>query len=122
MNFDNQRQRLTLEDQLLNNRIATDSNLSGVYQQALANRAGALANQRNANIGTENQLNSNRLGYLGSIQDDTQGFDRVSNLYTQMWQAEDAAYQADQNRRAQNPGLYQQATPYVLGRPRTAWR
>lgn len=122
VNFDNQRQRLSLEDQLLQNRIATDSNLSGTYQQALANRAGALANQRNQNIGTENQLGSARLGYLGGIQDDTQSFNTVSNLYTQMWAAQDAAYQADQDRRAQNPQAYS-TNPYgiVLGRTRTAW-
>jgi len=121
--FDNQRQQLALEDQLLQNRIATDSNLSATYQSALGNRAQALNNQANQNIGTENQLGNARLGYLGSIQDDTQGFDRVSGLYQSLWQAQDAAQQAELDRQARNPGYNQpQANVGVLGRARVAWR
>ncbi len=120
--FDNQRQQLALEDQLLQNRISTDSNLSGAYQAALGNRAQALNNQANQNISTENQLGNARLGYLGNIQDDTQGFDRVSGLYQNLWQAQDSAYQAEQDRLSRLPGYGQPQTNIVLGRPRPAWR
>lgn len=121
-NFDNTRQLMSLEDSLLQNRIATDSNLSATYQAALGNRAGALNQQANQNIGNENQLTSQRLGYLGSIQDDPSGFDRVSGLYQNLWQAQDAAYQAEQDRLSRLPGYGQPQTNVVLGRPRPAWR
>lgn len=116
-NFDNTRQMMSLEDQLLQNRIATDSQLSGVYQSALQNRAGALNSQFNQNIGTENQLNSQRLGYLGGIQDDTQGFDRVSNLYNQLWQMQNTNNQAELDRQARNPSQSLRS-PVRLGMPR----
>lgn len=102
-NFDNTRQMMSLEDSLLQNRIATDSQLSATYQGALANRAGALNQQANQNIGNENQLTSQRLGYLGGIQDDNSGFDRVAGLYQNLWNAQDAAQQAELDRQAQRP-------------------
>jgi hypothetical protein len=73
-NFDNTRQQLTLEDQLLQNRIATDSQLSGAYQGALQTRAQGLNTQRNINVDRDNALAQSQLGYIGGIQDDMQGF------------------------------------------------
>lgn len=119
VNFDNTRQMMSLDDQLLQNRIATDSQLSNVYQAALQNKAQALNAQWNQNIGTENQLTGQRLGYLGSLQDDMQGFNTVANLYGNQLQMENANqqallqmqnsnYQAELQRRAQTPGLYMQ--------------
>lgn len=102
--FDNQRQQLALEDQLLQNRISVDSNLSATYQSALGNRAQALNNQANQNISNENQLGNARLGYLGSIQDDAQGFDRVSGIYQNLWQMQLQEAEGEKNRQAQNPG------------------
>lgn len=93
-NFDNTRQQMSLEDQLLQNRIATDSQLSGVYQGALQNRAQALNSQFNQNMANENQLTSNRLGYLGGLQDDMQGFQNVANLYSQQLAMDNANQQA----------------------------
>lgn len=94
-NFDNTRQQMSLEDQLLQNRISTDSQLSGVYQGALQNRAQALNTQFNQNLANENQLTSQRLGYLGGLQDDTQGFQNVANLYSQQLQMDNANRQAE---------------------------
>lgn len=121
--FDNQRQVLALEDQLLQNRINTDSNLSGAYQAALGNRAQALNNQANQNINTENQLGTARLGYLGSIQDDASGFDRVSGIYQNLWQMQQQEAEAEKNRQAQNPGYNSPYRPIgALGRAPVAWR
>lgn len=121
--FDNQRQQLALEDQLLQNRISTDAQLSGTYQNVLQNRAQGLAGQWNQNIANSNQLASNKLGYLGSIQEDMSGFNAAANLYSQMWQMQNDAEQRDLDRRAQNPAAYRTPTNVVLGRPRTtAWR
>lgn len=118
-NFDNTRQQLALEDQLLQNRIATDSQLSGVYQGALQNRAQGLNQQWNQNIGVENQIQGNRLGYLGSIQENMDGFNNVANLYTQKFQMENQNQQNQLNREAQNPQLYGQYGSGVrLGMPR----
>lgn len=83
--FDNTRQQLTLEDQLLQNRIATDSNLSNVYQGVLQNRAQALNSQANQNIGTDNQLVQN-------------GYETVANLYMQQLQLDNANQQAAYDR------------------------
>ncbi len=117
--FDNTRQQLALEDQLLQNRIATDSNLSGVYQGALQNRAQGLNQQWNQNIGVENQIQGNRLGYLGSIQENMDGFNNVANLYTQKFQMENQNQQNQLNREAQNPQMYGQYGSGVrLGMPR----
>jgi hypothetical protein len=102
-NFDNTRQTLSLEDQLLQNRISTDSNLSNVYQNTLQNRAQALAGQFNQNIGNENQLTGQRLGYIGGIQDDMNGFNNVANLYTQQFQMDNANQQAQLDRNLRNP-------------------
>lgn len=82
-NFDNGRQRLALEDQLLQNRISTDSSLSGAYQGVLQNRAQGLAGQWNAN----------------------------TNLYTQQQQMDNANQQAALARAAQYP--QQQWTPWT---------
>jgi hypothetical protein len=101
--FDNTRQYMTLEDQLLQNKIATDANLSNAYQSTLQNRAQALAAQWNQNMANENQLTTNRLGYIGGIQDDTQGFQNVAGLYSQRWQMENANNQAALQREAQFP-------------------
>lgn len=121
-NFDNTRQMMSLEDQLLQNRIATDSQLSGVYQSALQNRAQGLNAQLNQNIGNDNQLAVQKLGYIGGIQDDTQGFQTVADLYTQLYQMENANAQAQLNREAQNPSLYRSfGNIGRIGKARTAW-
>jgi hypothetical protein len=96
--FDNTRQKLTLEDQLLQNRISTDSSLSSAYQGAMSNRAGALNNQANQNIGNDNQLAGNRLGYIGGIQENMDGFNTVANLYSQQLQMQNANEQAELDR------------------------
>lgn len=51
-NFDNNRQTMALEDQLLQNRISTDTSLSKNYQDVLQNRASGLSNlwSQNANL------------------------------------------------------------------------
>jgi hypothetical protein len=122
-NFDNQRQQLSLEDQLLQNRIATDSQLSGVYQGALQNRAQGLNNQFNQNIQNDNSLAGQKLGYIGGIQENMDGFNTVSNLYTQLWQMENANAQAQLDREERNPGLYRgYGNIGKLGKARTAWR
>ncbi len=121
-NFDNTRQRMSLEDQLLQNRIATDSQLSGVYQGALQNRAQALGSQMNQNIANENQLVGQKLGYIGGIQDDTQGFQTVADLYTQLYQMENANAQAQLDRELRNPGLYRgYGNVNRIGKARGAW-
>lgn len=97
-NFDNTRQVMSLEDQLLQNRISTDSGLSSAYQNVLANRAGALNSQANQNISNDNQLAQNRLGYIGGIQENMDGFNTVANLYSQQLQMENANQQADIDR------------------------
>lgn len=116
--FDNTRQYMTLEDQLLQNRIATDSNLSSVYQNTLQNRAEGLAAQWNRNMDTENQLTTNRLGYIGGIQDDTQGFQNVAGLYDSMWQMENANNQAALERESRNPTATAPRSTVRLGMPR----
>ena len=45
------RQKMALEDQLLQNRISTDSALSKTYQDTLQSRAQGLASQWNQNTG-----------------------------------------------------------------------
>ncbi len=114
--FDNQRQQMALEDQLLANRISTDTQLSNAYQAALSNRAQALNAQRNQNIGMENQLTGQRLGYISSIQDDTQSFDRTANLFGQQQQL----LEAERNRIANNPLYAASLNPSTakLGMPR----
>lgn len=97
-NFDNTRQQLALEDQLLQNRISTDSNLSGVYQGALQNRAQGLNQQFNQNISNDNQLADRKLGYLGGIQENMDAFNSVANLYSQGYQMQNANNQAALNR------------------------
>jgi hypothetical protein len=82
-NFDNNRQKLALEDQLLQNRINTDTGLSAAYQGTLQNRATGLASQWNQNMANENSLTSQRLGYIGGIQEDMTGFNSVADLYSQ---------------------------------------
>ena len=54
--FDNTRQHLALEDQLLQNRISTDSSLSGAYQNVLGNRAQARQSQFNTNTGNYDNM------------------------------------------------------------------
>lgn len=98
VSFDNQRQVLSLEDQLLQNRIATDSNLSNAYQGVLQNRATGLNSQWNQNIANDNQLATNRLGYIGGIQENMDGFNTVANLYSQQLQMGNASQQAALNR------------------------
>ena len=105
-NFDNTRQHLALEDQLLQNRIATDSNLSGAYQGVMMNRAGALNQQANQNIGNANQLAGAKLGYIGNISEDMNAFNSVANLYSQGYQLANQNNQAALDR--QNQLLMQQ--------------
>lgn len=81
--FDNTRQQLALEDQLLQNRISTDMNLSSAYQNTLNTRATGLNQQWNQNLNNENSLTSQRLGYIGGIQENMDGVGMVSNLYAQ---------------------------------------
>ena len=81
--FDNTRQQLALEDQLLQNRISTDMNLSAAYQGTLNTRATGLNQQFNQNLNNENSLTSQRLGYIGGIQENMDGVGMVSNLYGQ---------------------------------------
>lgn len=81
--FDNTRQQLALEDQLLQNRISTDMNLSAAYQNTLNTRATGLNQQWNQNMNNENSLTSQRLGYIGGIQESMDGVGLVSNLYGQ---------------------------------------
>lgn len=122
-NFDNTRQQLTLEDQLLQNRIATDSQLSGVYQGALQNRAQGLNTQLNQNIANQNQLASNRLGYIGSIQDNMDGFNTVANLYTGLYQMQNANEQARLDRELRNPNSTQNRPTlnYSIKVPKQRW-
>ncbi len=81
--FDNTRQQLALEDQLLQNRISTDMNLSAAYQGSLNTRATGLNQQFNQNMNNENSLTSQRLGYIGGIQESMDGVGMVANLYGQ---------------------------------------
>lgn len=108
-NFDNTRQTLALEDQLLQNRISTDSNLSGAYQSALQNRASGLASQWNQNIANDNQLVGQRLGYIGNIREDMSGFNTVANLYSQGMQM------ANSNQQAALDRSYRSAPAYSTG-------
>lgn len=106
--FDNTRQQLSLEDQLLQNKISTDSNLSNSYQTALQNRAQGLASQWNANMNNENQLTGQRLGYIGGIKDDSlDWFNTSANLYSQQLQMQNANQQAALNRQANAPAVSQ---------------
>ena len=123
--FDNRRQQLSLEDQLLQNKIATDSQLSGQYQTAMQNRSQALGNQWNQNIFNSNQLAGQQLGYLGSIQENMDGYRTVADLYSQQLQMDNASREAALNRQAQtDPQGYTQMynpRPYSgvrLGMPR----
>lgn len=106
--FDNNRQKLALEDQLLQNRIATDSNLSGAYQGILQNRAQALGSQWNQNVQNENQLTGQRLGYIGGIQEDMTGFNNVANLYTMKFQQDNDNQQREIDRIAADDPRYGQ--------------
>jgi hypothetical protein len=106
VNFDNTRQMLSLEDQLLANRISTDSSLSNAYQGAMQNRATGLASQWNQNIANDNQLAQNRLGYIGNIQENMDGFNTVANLYSQGLQMQNQNDQAEIQRRQERPWLY----------------
>lgn len=71
-NFDNTRQNLALEDQLLQNRISTDASLSQNYQDRLQSRAQGLANQWSQNTGLYQQglemANSNQQAALNRAQ------------------------------------------------------
>ena len=98
-NFDNNRQMMSLEDQLLQNRISTDSNLSNVYQNALQNRAQMLGNQWNLNTQSDNALATGRLNYIGGINENMDGFNSVANLYSQGLQMQNANQQAYYDRR-----------------------
>ena len=99
-NFDNTRQQLSLEDQLLQNRISTDSNLSGTYQSALQNRAAGLNQQTNQNISNDNGLASNRLNYIGSVPINNY-FNDAANLYSQGLTQQNANQQAQLDRNQQ---------------------
>lgn len=98
-NFDNTRQKMSLEDQLLQNRISTDASLSSAYQGALQNRAQGLASQWNQNISNDNTLASSKLGYIGGIKEDNSYLD-IANIYAQGLQQENANQQAALNRAA----------------------
>ena len=71
-NFDNNRQTMALEDQLLQNRISTDSNLSQNYQDRLQARAKDLAGSWNQNANLYQQglamANANEQAALGRAQ------------------------------------------------------
>jgi len=83
-NFDNTRQQLSLEDQLLQNRISTDSSLSANYQSTLQNRATGLASQWNQNTANENDLAGRRLSFLQQgVQSTGPSSVDVSNAYAQ---------------------------------------
>lgn len=99
-NFDNTRQVLSLEDQLLQNRISTDSSLSAKYQDTMQSRAQGLATQGNNNISNDNQLAAGKLNYIGGIPTDNTYLD-VSNIYAQGLQMQNANEQAALNRAAQ---------------------
>lgn len=111
-NFDGTRQQLALEDQLLQNRIATDMSLSGAYQNTLQNRATGLAAQWNQNVANENALTGQRLGYIGGIQENMDGFNTVADLYTQKFQMDNANEQSGLERtsRETQAGLDRQTT------------
>lgn len=94
-NFDNTRQQMALEDQLLQNRITTDSNLSKNYQDTLQNRAQRLANQWNQNTQNDNALATGRLNYIGGIKEDMDGINTVANLYSQGFQVDHASALAE---------------------------
>lgn len=112
--FDNTRQQLSLEDQLLQNKISTDSNLSNSYQTALQNRAQGLASQWNANMNNENQLTGQRLNYIGNIQDNSLDWFRTSaDLYGQQLQMDNANQQAALNRAQQSAMSQSQQSSYV---------
>lgn len=96
-NFDNNRQMMSLEDQLLQNRISTDSNLSKTYQDTLQSRAQGLASQWNQNISNDNQLASNKLGYIGSIVE-PDNYRDISSIYLQGLQEQNANQQAQLQR------------------------
>lgn len=98
-NFDNNRQMMTLEDQLLQNRISTDSNLSKTYQDTLQARAQGLASQWNQNTANDNSLASSRLGYIGGIQEND-NFSDITNLYAQGLAQDNANRQAELDRQA----------------------
>ena len=83
-NFDNTRQLLSLEDQLLQNRISTDASLSAAYQNTLQNRATGLASQWNQNTTNENDLAGRRLSFLQQgVQSSGPSSMDVSNVYAQ---------------------------------------
>lgn len=84
-NFDNTRQKLALEDQLLQNRISSDTSLSNMYQGVLQNRAQGLASQWNTNM----------------------------NLYTQQLQMQNANEQAALQR-AHSAASQQQGKHYTI--------
>ena len=93
-NYDNTRQMMSLEDQLLQNRISTDSNLSKNYQDTLQARAQGLANQWNQNTANENDLTGKRLQFLENIQDEGPSFTDVGNYYLQAAAAQPEPVQA----------------------------
>jgi len=103
-NFDNTRQLMSLEDQLLQNRITTDSNLSKTYQDTLQSRAQGLASQWNQNMQNDNQLVGNKLGYIGSIQE-PDNYRDVSNIYMQGLQEQNANQQAVYDREMQKMNI-----------------
>lgn len=111
-NFDNTRQMMSLEDQLLQNRISTDANMSKNYQDTLQARAQGLANQWNQNTQNDNSLAGQRLGYIGGIQDD-RGYTDIANIYQQGLQQDNANQQAALDRAFQ-----QQQNQYL--NPRTS--
>lgn len=101
--FDNTRQKLSLEDQLLQNQISTDASLSQAYQNTLQNRATGLASQWNQNMANENGLTGNRLNYLAGIKQEAPTFSDISNIYQQDLQMQNSNQQAALNRAADNP-------------------
>lgn len=82
-NFDNSRQMMNLEDQLLQNRISTDSNLSNSYQNTLQTRAQFLQNQRAQKLANEQALRGRQLQFIEGINDEGPSFNDVSNYYMQ---------------------------------------
>ena len=82
-NFDNTRQRMALEDQLLQNRISTDANLSQAYQGTLQSGAQSLQNQRFLDMANERDATNRRLQFIEGINDEGPSFNDVSNYYMQ---------------------------------------
>jgi hypothetical protein len=82
-NFDNTRQMMNLNDQLLQSRISTDSSLSNAYQDTMQTRAQFLQSQRAQKLANERDLRGRQLQFIEGINDEGPSFNDVSNYYMQ---------------------------------------